>query len=45
VKNVHQKYAAVVVQRVRHPNGQGNAYGEVNDVSDDLNRHDQPPFA
>src|SRR5882724_164892 len=44
VKHIHQKNPAVFVQRLGHPDGQGDADGQVNQVSRDSYRHGVPPL-
>src|SRR5258707_15397050 len=44
MKDIDQKDAAVFVQRVRDPDGERNADGQVNQISCDFESHNGPPW-
>lgn len=45
VEDIHQKDAAILVERARYPDGQGDANRQVNQVSGYSYGHDQPPLS
>jgi hypothetical protein len=44
VENVYQEDATVLVQGVRHPDGQANGDYQIEQVGDDFDVHKRPPF-